>query len=89
MGGNVLSDVITSTRDPTPHASASRVLIKKPFPPPQGHKDILRFKNQLDTSTILAELLNPSDVNLANTAKSGKLILFLQTLPTLLVLLNK
>lgn len=89
MGGNVLSDVITSTRDPTPHASASRVFIKKPFPPPQGHKDILHFKNQLDSSTILTELLNPSDVNLANTAKSGKLILFLQTLPTLLVLLNK
>ena len=89
MGGKVLADVIASTRDPTPHASASRVLMRKPFSPPQGHKDILHFKNQLDRFTVLTEVLNSSGVNLANTVESGKRILFLQTLPTLPVLLSK
>ena len=81
--------MITSTRDPAPHASASRVLIRKPFPLPQGHRAILHFKNPLDHFTILTEVLNSSGVNLANTVESRKLILFLQTLPTLLVLLIK
>lgn len=62
--------------------------MRKPFSPPQDHKDILHFKTQPDHFTILTEVLNSSGVNLANAVDSGKL-LFLQTLPTLPVLLSK